>query len=526
MRNYEKVSRMNSGIKTNYEGGIGYQMNLEERLAEFFSLGLLNGNFYQSEEDVLNHSRNLFEEALEKCPVYATQCAIYGNNINSLKLIPMVWLVYLSTLEDKTLFEKAFPKIIKNPKMLHDFMEIARKSGIRQGLGRNIKKVMNNWLVDNLNEYQVSRNKTKLKEIIRVTRPNNKDEVFQNYMRYISRGELTFPRAQALKMVTDDLLNNVITQNTIELINKHKLQLEELKHSIMNLSQENKKLLYGEIYKNLNYAALILNLVALERVFAIETIDVKDANQYGEFEHKKIIETDIPDHILYMIVDRIKNVESYKKSNMLPFALFNVYNRLSVPEFKHAVANVLKMIAKDSFCIDESIDIMVVVDTSSSMEYNYISNTLSCMDIATMFGAMIKKSHTNTNVYAVATNIEKVPLREQDDVFTMADTIAGMCVGNGTYFEQIIREYKGENYIILITDSEQADNLEKEWKKINKETDKKRLIVWQLANYETKISDDSSVIYLAGYSDELLSLIKNLIEGKTGQIDEIKKITI
>ena len=88
---------------------------------------------------------------------------------------------------------------------LHDFMEIARKSGIRQGLGRNIKKVMNNWLVDNLNEYQVTRNKTKLKEIIRVTRPNNKDEVFQNYMRYVSRGELTFPRAKALKKVINDL---------------------------------------------------------------------------------------------------------------------------------------------------------------------------------------------------------------------------------------------------------------------------------------------------------------------------------
>lgn len=525
MRNYEKVSRMNSGIKTNYEGGIGYQMNLEERLAEFFSLGLLNGNFYQSEEDVLNHSRNLFEEALEKCPVYATQCAIYGNNINSLKLIPMVWLVYLSTLEDKTLFEKAFPKIIKNPKMLHDFMEIARKSGIRQGLGRNIKKVMNNWLVDNLNEYQVTRNKTKLKEIIRVTRPNNKDEVFQNYMRYISRGELTFPRAKALKKVINDLLNDEITPDTINLINEYKIQLDEVKHSIVNLSKDNKKLLYGEIYKNLNYTALILNLVALERVFSTETIEKENSNWYGDFRYKKVVETDIPDDILYTVINRIKDIELYKKSNMLPFALFNVYKQLSVPEFKQAIADVLKIIAQDSFSIDKDTNIMVVIDTSSSMEYNYVSKTLSCMDIATIFGAMIKKSHTNTNVYAVATNIEKVPLKKQDDVFTMADTIAGMCVGHGTYFEQIIQKCGDKKFIILITDSMQADDFEKKWKKFNRKKEKK-LVVWQLVNYETKISNDDSIIYLAGYSDKLLHVIKNLIEDKASQIDEIKKIKI
>lgn len=525
MKNCEKATRMNSSIKTNYEGGIGYQMNLEERLAEFFSLGLLNGNFYQSEADVLNNARDLFEEALEKCPRYATQCAIYGNNTNSLKLIPTIWLVYLSTLEDKTLFEKAFPKIIRNPKMLHDFMEISRKSGIRQGLGRNIKKVMNNWLYEKLNEYQVSRNKSKLQEVIRVTRPNNQDEIFQNYMKYVSKGELTFSRAQALKKVIDDLLSDNITKDTIKLINEHRLQLEELKHSTMNLSKENKELLYGEMYKNLNYAALILNLVALERIFATKTENIINSNAYGKFNQEQITETDIPDNILYMVVDKIRDIDAYKKSNMLPFALFNAYKQVSVPEFKYAIADMLKIVAKDSFDIDKDIDIMVAIDTSSSMQYNNISNTLNCMDVATLFGAMIKKSHTKANIYAVATDIEEVLLRKQDDVFTMADAIANTSVGYGTYFEQIIGKYNEEKYVILITDSEQADDLEKEWKRVNKKKDLK-LIVWQLANYETKISNDSSVIYLAGYSDRLLSLIKNIIEGEFGQIDEIKSIII
>lgn len=103
MKNYEKAIKMNSDIKTNYEGGTSYKITLEEKLAEFFSLGLLNGNFYQSEAEVLNNAKELFEEALEECPEYATKCAIYGNNVNSLKLVPTIWLVYLSTLEDKNI---------------------------------------------------------------------------------------------------------------------------------------------------------------------------------------------------------------------------------------------------------------------------------------------------------------------------------------------------------------------------------------------------------------------------------------
>lgn len=405
--------------------------------------------------------------------------------------------------------------------MLHDFMEIARKSGIRQGLGRNIKKVINNWLDERLNEYQVSRNRTKLQEIVRVTRPYNQNPIFQEYMKYISKGELTFSRVQALKEVINDLLNDNITEHTIELINKHKLQLEELKHSTMNLSRENKKLLYKEIYKNLNYSALILNLVALERVFAIETEEI---NKEG-FNQEKIIEVDIPDEILSGVVDRIKDIEAYRNSNMLPFALINAYRRVSVPEFKTAIADMLKIVSNEAFNIGEDIDIMVAIDTSSSMEYTNVSNSLNCMNIATMFGAMMKKSHTNTKVYSVATKIEEVKLKKQDDVFDMANEIANMTVGYGTYFEQIMKEYNNEKYVILITDSEPADNLEEKWLKTNKSKGAK-LIVWQLAPYETKISNDNSVIYLYGYSDRLLKLISNITKDNVKQIEEIKSIEI
>lgn len=528
MNNISKVQTMANGIKFNYEGGVGYKTNLKETLLEFFSLGLLNGNFYQTQEEVLKNAKELFETALKECPEFATKCAVYGNNVNSLKLVPTVWLVYLSTLEDKALFKKAFPLIVKNPKMLHDFMEISRKGGIREGIGSGVKKVMNEWLYVRLNEYQVSRNKGKLAEIIKVTRPSAKkmreDEVFQNYMKYIAKDELTFQRAIALKTVIEAMTAGELTSDVFDLIRRNNLQLEELKHSTKALSDEDKKLLYTEMYKGLNYSALILNLVSIERVFATKTTKEWKNTPKGYFQQTIVVETDIPDNVINMIVSKIKDVGQYRKSNMLPFALINAEKMVVTPEFKHAIGDLIKIVSHEAFDIDKNIDLMVGVDTSGSMS-SMVTDALSCVDIASLLGAMVKKSHTNTELFAVASQMKKVDLKKQEDVFTMAKKIRDTNVGWSTYFEQIMKNYKGEKYVLLITDSESADNLEKVWLKTKKPKGAK-LIVWQLNAYNTRISKDPSVVYVCGYSDRLLSSVKNIIEDKICQLEEVEKIIL
>lgn len=524
MKNLEKIQAMNNGRKKTYEGGVGYETTFKETLAEFFSLGLLNGNFYQSQEDVLKNAKEIFERALEEEPEFATKCAIYGNNVNSLKLVPTVWLVYLSTLEDKSLFKSAFSRIIKNPKMLHDFMELSRKGGIRQGLGRGVKNAMNTWMDVRLNEYQVSRNKGKLAEIIKVTRPVNKDEVFQNYMRYLAKDELTFPRVVALKTVIHNLEQGIVDEQTLELIEEHRLQLEELKHSTKNLDSKEKMALYGKMYEGLNYSALILNLVALERVFALKTTVVQKYRDRQYFDQTVVLETDIPNDIIQMVVSKISDVKAYRKSNMLPFALITAERMVITPEFKSAIGQLLKLVSEEAFAIDKDIKLMVGVDTSGSMT-SPLTESLSTIDVATLFGALLKKSHANTSTFAVATSMKKVPLRKQDDVFTMAREIQATNVGAGTYFEQIMQNYDGEKYVVLITDSESADNLEAKWLNTKKPNGAK-LIVWQLKAYQTRVSKHPSVVYLSGYSDRLLGLVKNIIEGKSGQIEEIEKVEL
>ena len=90
-------------------------------------------------------------------------------------------------------------------------------------------------------------------------------------MKYLSKDELTFDRVIALKDVINSLSEGVYGESERQKVKEYRLQLEELKHATGALGEAEKKQLYMDMYESLSYAALILNLVALERVYAVKT---------------------------------------------------------------------------------------------------------------------------------------------------------------------------------------------------------------------------------------------------------------
>ncbi|MFE8095737.1 RNA-binding protein, partial [Bacillus toyonensis] len=120
MNTIDKVKAMNPDMMLTKEGALAYKNSFKERLVELFTLGLLNGTFYTKQEDVLKNAGELFQRALKEEPEFATKCAIYGAVEGKLKLVPTIWMVYISTLEDKSLFKKSFPLIIRNFNMLYN----------------------------------------------------------------------------------------------------------------------------------------------------------------------------------------------------------------------------------------------------------------------------------------------------------------------------------------------------------------------------------------------------------------------
>jgi hypothetical protein len=349
--------------KTTFEGGKAYELSFDEKIAELFSLGLINGNFYQSDEEVIKNTKEIMEKALAECPEWATKCAIYGQEFNSLKLVPTIWLVYLSTLKDKSIFNKAFPRIITNPKMLHDFLELTRKGGIRQGMGRSVKRAVNFWLNDKLNDYHAARYKAKLQEVIKVARPIAVERV-QPYMDYIINGnEEAFERAKALKDVINSLNAGKLDFTTVEKIKKYSLQLEELKHTFGSLSVEQKKTIFEFMVVGLKYNAITANLVTIERIFATSTMNVRKATEHGVFDQLEVVETDIPNELIQVVTKKLYDYEAYRKSKMLPFGLMNANSMTKTHQWKNAINSVLMKSVKDVFNVKDDVAVRIGVDT-------------------------------------------------------------------------------------------------------------------------------------------------------------------
>jgi 60 kDa SS-A/Ro ribonucleoprotein len=552
-----------NGKTVTYEGGAAWKMSLEERVAEFFSLGLLNGMYYQSQEEALQDAAGLFAEALSDCPEFATKAALYGHEVNSLKLAPLLWAAYLSTLPDKTLFIRAFPRLANNIKLLHDFVKICRKTPIRKGLGRSVKRAVNEQLRRLVNPYSVTRYKNAVKEIARVTRPLFRDEAFQNLMRYAAKDKLGFERAVELKRVLEKIGRNEIDGDVLTSIEKYNFQLEELKHAVNNFSAgaqaklerlagelvretnpgktaaleaqihslkekqagvlgaEGKRALYGALYRGLRYNALILNLAALERVFAVETRTVHKRGVRGSFVQEETLRTEIPGDIEEMVCGKIRSLAAYRASGMLPFALISAQRMVKNGAFRTALGEALEAAAAETFAVPEGTNILVGADISGSMDC-MVNDSLSARDISALFGALLKKSGAAVRVCGISDDCWPVTFR-REDLFGMAEEISGSGEHGGTRLGSLMKQYRGEKIVIILTDSETADDFEVEWKK---KSPRARLIVWQLQPYHIKISHDPSVLYIAGFSDKLLTLVKKIIEDKGTMIDEIKGMTL
>lgn len=550
---------------TTFEGGQAYTLNLKEKLCNAFTLGLINNNFYTSKEETIKAARDLFTQALKENPLMATKYAVYAAETLGMKFMPVLWLVYLSTLEDKTLFRKAMPRIFStNVKLVHDFVELCRNSDIRpggihnqkikgtnRGLGQALKKSINQWIYENINDYNATRFTGDFEDICRLTRPidktilrsKNSGETMEvdiaPYLKYIfkpqnSARRLTFKRAQVLQETIDILQNTERSykdfQKALDNISKYKLQMDEIKFTFGKLNRNELQTVYMHFVPGLRYAALVTNLVAIERAFATSTRKVFKLDPMGSgkrFEQLEVLETDVPQELIDIVAKKLASFEDYKASKMLFFRLLTAHEMCITSEWKKSLNDVLGKAGKIAFAdIPAGRRIRCSADTSGSMTQD-VTSSLSAVDIAAYLTAAITLSTPNTKAYVTASSTKTVPL-VSDNLIDCAVRIKKVDVGWGTCFETLLDGYNGEDVVILVTDGQQSDNMERKWKSLSNRPANSKLIIWHVAgwDYFNKISKDSSVMYLKGYSDGLLNVLANLITGKAGQPEVVRNVKL
>lgn len=539
LKTNNKDTKGRSVTKT-HEGGKAYTLLDEEAIATSFTLGILGGNFYQSEEEMVKVLTEPLLKAAEDPELreFATKAAVYAAEEGGMKFMPVLWLTILSKV-DLPLAKKVFGRIIRNPKLLHDLVTLARKADIRDGVGSGLKKVINKWLEARLTPYYATRYASRLEEIIRITRPKDTgNEHYDALLKYLFRPwdaekkaygprRLTFPRAAALDSVLSDLREGKVTDETVAKINDYGFQLDELKSVLGKLSQEDKQRVLGAILPRLSYAATLSNLVTVERAFATQTRKVTKIRPNGQrYQQEVVIKTDVPDEIKQVVIDKITDFDAYKRTKMLPFGLITASEMSLTNEFKGAIDMTLRKSGGVAF---EGLErsVLVACDVSYSMTSNIGDSVLTAEDVATVFGAMVAASAKNSRVVAVGTSAKDMTSRlKSEDLLKDADNIkrAVRDVGMGTNLHALFQHYKGEDVVLLITDGQQWGNVERYAKEHMKPGS--IFIEWHVIGYHNRVAVGDRFAYITGYNDNILRLVRSLIEGGPSQVEQIKAVEL
>jgi 60 kDa SS-A/Ro ribonucleoprotein len=126
----------------NEAGGTAYKLIPKHALAQYAATGCFSQTFYadagEQLEKVLELTKDLDAEFVAKTAVYAREKGF-------MKDMPALLVAVLST-KDKAIFERTFPRVIDNGKMLRNFVQIMRSGAVgRKSLGSLPKRLVREW---------------------------------------------------------------------------------------------------------------------------------------------------------------------------------------------------------------------------------------------------------------------------------------------------------------------------------------------------------------------------------------------
>lgn len=127
----------------NAAGGSAYALTPPQVLAQIALTGTLRPTYYVGAELQL---AQLLEAAAACTPDYVAKTAIYARRHGHMKEVPAVLLAWLATA-DGMLFERVYPQVIDNGRMLRNLVQVLRSGALgRRSLGTRPKRCVQQWL--------------------------------------------------------------------------------------------------------------------------------------------------------------------------------------------------------------------------------------------------------------------------------------------------------------------------------------------------------------------------------------------
>ena len=347
----------------NEAGGKAYAFTADHALAQYAATGCLNGTFYASAQDQLADILALCDKV---SPEFIARTALYARQHGYMKDLPALLCAVLS-VKGPGLLAEVFDRVIDNPKMLRNFVQIMRSGVVgRKSLGSLPKRLILDWL-EARNDEQVFfgsvGNDPSLADIIKMVHPK--------------------PKSASREALYGYLIGRPIDREQLPSIVK---QFDAYK------SAEDRRLVETpdvpfQMLTGLELADWEWKAIARHAPWQMTRMNLNTFQRHGVFKDKQLTK---------LVTDRLRNEHLIRQAKVFPYQLLAAYTA-SCQALPNRVSDALQDAMEIALENVPAINGRVIVcpDVSGSMHSpatgyrKGVSTAVRCIDIAALVAAAL-----------------------------------------------------------------------------------------------------------------------------------------
>jgi 60 kDa SS-A/Ro ribonucleoprotein len=487
----------------NEAGGTAYKLSPKQALAQYAATGCFSQTFYADASEQLDKVLALAKELDAE---FIAKVAIYAREKGFMKDIPALLVAVLAS-KDKILFEKTFPRVIDNGKMLRNFVQIMRAGATgRKSLGSLPKRMVRQWFEARKAEQifkQSVGQAPSFADILKMVHPKPSDaerEALYGYFigREIDPDKLPEIVKQFERFKNGDVLE--VPQVPFQMLTALPISTNE----------------WTEIARNAQWQMTRMNLNTFQR--------------HGVFKNAEMVE---------LIANRLRDREAIRRARVFPYQLLSAYsaasNNAEIPrQITEALQDAMEIATENVPKIKGKV--YVFPDISGSMHSSVTgfrkgaTSTVRCIDVAALVAAAILRKNPTAKVIPFSDHIVKAELNPRDSVMTNAQKLASLPSGGTNCSAPLVslnaKQASGD-LLIYVSDNESwidtpihgrfggsGTETMKQWNRFKSRNTDAKLICIDIQPYaHTQAKERAGILNVGGFSDQVFTLISEFAGG-------------
>lgn len=521
----------------NNAGGVAYAFGAEHALAQYALTGTFNGTYYATDEEQLKKTL----EFAGKCePTFIAKTAVYAREKGFMKDMPSFLTTFLAT-KDGDLLKKVFPRVIDNPKMIRNFVQMIRSGTVgRKSFGSGPKKLLSNAL-NTMSDDELFRadvgNAPTLQDIIKMIRPrpaNKQRAALYGYL--IEKKEGRFGEEKFS-----------VAENLTQLVREY----EEFKKAILSATTDaEKNKLAPPNVPFLMLTALPLTkehwkVIAARASWTQLRMNLNSFQKHGVFEDEGLTKT---------LAAKLADKEQITRARCFPYQLFVAHSYLG-PEIPQRIRTAVidaADIAVDNVPVIDG-DVVVCPDVSGSMSSpatgsrGSATSKVRCIDVAALVAAAVLRKNPNALILPFENDVvTSLQLNPRDSILTNAQKLASVG-GGGTNcsapLQYLNRTGRKADMVWYVSDNESwmdrsaqyyrgqgATGMMAGFTELKKRSPNAKMVLLDITpNGTTQGHERADIMNIGGFSDTVFEVVSAFSKGGTDAktlVDTIKAIEL